>query len=215
MNIILKLVDFIINIDKYLGVIIQNYGMETYIILFIVIFCETGLVFLPFLPGDSLIFAASAFAAIGKLNIFILYFVVLFAAVLGDTVNYTIGKTLGNKLENSKIIKKEYLVKTHDFFEKHGGKSIVLARFVPIVRTFAPFVAGSGKMKYTKFIRYNLLGGFLWVTVCTLAGYFFGNIQFVKENFSLVIMAIILISLMPIILTYFISKIKKKEIKNI
>lgn len=211
MNVIFKLFDFIIHIDNYLGIIIQNYGIETYIILFLIIFCETGLVFFPFLPGDSLIFASAAFAAIGNLNIYILYFIILFAAFLGDTVNYGIGKKLGNKLQNNKIIKKKYLIKTQNFFEKHGGKSIVIARFIPIVRTFAPFVAGSGKMKYTRFIKYNLLGGFLWVTICILSGYFFGNIEFVKKNFSLVIVAIILISLMPIFTTYIIKIFKKKH----
>ena len=154
----MQVLDFIIHIDKYLGTIIQNYGIETYILLFVIIFCETGLVVTPFLPGDSLIFAGAAFAAIGKLNIWVLYFTVLMAAFLGDTANYEIGKKIGSKIEakeNPKFIKKEYLEKTQRFFEKHGGKSIVLARFVPIVRTFAPFVAGSGKMKYTRFIKFN------------------------------------------------------------
>lgn len=210
----MKIIDFILHIDRYLGSIIQTYGFETYIILFLIIFCETGLVVTPFLPGDSLIFAAAAFAAIGKLNIFVLYFVVLMAAFFGDTANYEIGKRLGTKLEekeNPKFIKKEYLAKTQHFFEKHGGKSIVLARFVPIVRTFAPFVAGSGKMRYNKFIRYNLLGSILWVTLCTSMGYFFGNIEFVKKNFSIVIIAIILISLLPMVIAYLVNKIKSKK----
>ncbi len=218
MNFILYLIEFIMHIDKHLGQIIQTYGTETYLILFLIVFCETGLVFLPFLPGDSLIFAASAFAALGSLNIFVLYFMLLFAAFIGDTVNYSIGKKLTNKiesLEKRKIIKKEYIEKTEAFFKKHGGKSIVLARFVPIVRTFAPFVAGSGKMHYSRFIKFNLLGSFLWVTLFCTMGYFFGNIPFVKERFSLVIIAIILLSASPIIIGYISSKIKKSRNKSV
>ena len=214
----MQVLDFIIHIDRYLGTIIQNYGIETYILLFVIIFCETGLVVTPFLPGDSLIFAGAAFAAIGKLNIWVLYFTVLMAAFLGDTANYEIGKKIGSKIEakeNPKFIKKEYLEKTQRFFEKHGGKSIVLARFVPIVRTFAPFVAGSGKMKYTRFIKFNLLGSFLWVTLCSATGYFFGNIDIVKKNFSLVIIAIVMVSLLPMIIGYILNKVKtKKEIEK-
>lgn len=213
MNIIMNLVDIILHVDKHLGAIIQNYGVETYIILFLIIFCETGLVVFPFLPGDSLIFAAAAFAAIGSLNIVVLFFVILIAAFIGDSVNYEIGKKLGKKLEEKgKIIKKEHMEMTRNFFDKHGGKSIVLARFVPIVRTFAPFVAGSSNMNYTKFIRYNLLGSFLWVLICTLAGYFFGNIPVVKENFSLVILGIIAISVLPMIIMYIINRKKVKKI---
>lgn len=209
----MNIIDFIIHIDKYLGEIIQNYGTVTYILLFAIIFCETGLVVTPFLPGDSLIFAAAAFAALGNLNVWVLYFVVLLAAFLGDTVNYEIGKKIGKRFEekDSKIIKREYLEKTHNFFEKHGGKSIVLARFVPIVRTFAPFVAGSGRMNYFNFIKYNLLGSILWVTLCTCAGYFFGNMEFVKNNFSLVVLAIILISVMPMVISFVLGKIKAKK----
>lgn len=212
MSLIMYLVDFILHIDEHLGVIIQNYGIQTYMILFFIIFCETGLVVTPFLPGDSLIFAAAAFAAIGKLNIVLLYFIVLLAAFLGDTVNYEIGKKIGNKLEeNGKIIKKKHIDETRKFFEKHGGKSIVLARFVPIVRTFAPFVAGSGNMQYKKFIKYNLLGSILWVSLCTFAGYFFGNIPVVKENFSMVILGIIFVSISPMIIAYIMNKIKAKK----
>lgn len=216
MQIILKLVDFILNIDVYLGTILQSYGPATYVILFLVIFCETGLVFLPFLPGDSLIFAAGAFAAMGSLNVFILYFVLLLAAFLGDTVNYHIGKKLGNKvesLENKRFIKKEHLEKTEQFFQKHGGKSIILARFIPIVRTFAPFVAGSGKMKYTDFIKYNIIGSILWVSICTFAGYFFGNIPVVKENFSTIILAIIFISVLPMVIAFVKSKLTKTKVE--
>lgn len=213
----MNIVDFILHIDRYLGEIIQNYGLLTYIILFVIIFCETGLVVTPFLPGDSLIFAAGAFAALGSLNVWILYFVILAAAFIGDTVNYEIGKKIGKRFEekDSKIIKREYLEKTHNFFEKHGGKSIVLARFVPIVRTFAPFVAGSGRMNYFNFIKYNLLGSILWVSLCVFAGYFFGNMEFVKNNFSLVVLAIILISVMPMVISFIVSKRKaKKEVKE-
>jgi membrane-associated protein len=218
LDIILKLVHVILNVDKYLGTIIQNYGTETYLILFLVIFCETGLVFTPFLPGDSLIFAAGAFAAMGRLNIILLYFIILLAAFLGDTANYHIGKKLTNKLdslEKRRLIKREYLDKTEKFFKKHGGKSIVLARFVPIVRTFAPFVAGSGKMKYTRFIRYNLLGSFLWVSLFTFAGFFFGNIYFIKERFSLIIIAIIFVSVCPMFIIYIRNKLKDKKKNNI
>ncbi len=212
MDLIKTVIDFILHIDTHLGEIISNYGLITYLILFGIIFIETGVVIMPFLPGDSLIFAASAFAAIGKLNIIVLYIICLFAAVLGDTVNFEIGKFFENKsLENSKLIKKEYLERTQNFFKRHGGKSIVIARFIPIIRTFAPFVAGIGKMKYTRFIRYNFLGGFLWVTTFCSLGYFFGNIPFVEKNFSLVVYAIIFISVLPVIITFINTKFKKKK----
>ena len=195
-----NLIDFIMHIDVHLGELISNYGFLTYLILFVIIFCETGLVVTPFLPGDSLIFAAATFCALKKLNIFILFFVVLTSAVIGDTVNYHIGKYFKNKLyklENNRFIKKKYIDKTQEFFIKHGGKSIILARFVPIVRTFAPFVAGIGSMSYKRFLSFNFIGAFLWVLLFTIAGYFFGNISFIKDNFSFVIIAIIFISLMP------------------
>lgn len=212
MDLIKTVIDFILHIDTHLGEIISNYGLITYLILFGIIFIETGVVIMPFLPGDSLIFAASAFAAIGKLNIIVLYIICLFAAVLGDTVNFEIGKFFeNNSLENSKLIKKEYLERTQNFFKRHGGKSIVIARFIPIIRTFAPFVAGIGKMKYTRFIRYNFLGGFLWVTTFCSLGYFFGNIPFVEKNFSLVVYAIIFISVLPVIITFINTKFKKKK----
>ena len=174
--------------------IITQYGTWTYFILFVVIFVETGLVIMPFLPGDSLLFAAGTFAAIGSMNIYYLIGLLMVAAILGDTVNYSIGHYLGERAYNIKWIKKEYFDKTHAFFEKHGGKTIFLARFVPIVRTFAPFVAGIGKMSYSYFITYNFVGGIVWVLLFTLAGYFFGNIPIVRENFELVIIAIILVS---------------------
>ena len=206
------IIDFIIHIDEHLGEIISNFGLQTYIILFFIIFIETGIVIMPFLPGDSLIFAAAAFAANGSLNIFVLYIVILVAAIIGDTANYHIGKVFGNKLINlnTKLIKKEYIEKTYDFFDKHGGKSIIIARFVPIIRTFAPFVAGIGKMKYLHFLSFNAIGAFLWTTLFCIAGFFFGNITFIKNNFSLVILAIIFISILPAIITFIKQKINKK-----
>jgi membrane-associated protein len=180
-----------------LDTIITQYGAWTYGILFAVIFVETGLVIMPFLPGDSLLFAAGTFAALGSLNLWSLLGLLMVAAILGDTVNYSIGHYLGERAYNIKWIKKEYLDKTHAFFEKHGGIAIFLARFVPIVRTFAPFVAGIGKMSYGYFITYNFVGGITWVALFTLAGYFFGNIPFVRHNFEYVIIVIILLSVLP------------------
>ena len=191
------LIDLFLHLNEYLANIINQYGGWTYAILFFVIFMETGFVVTPFLPGDSLLFAAGAFAAIGSLNIYFLLGMLMVAAVLGDTVNYSIGLYLGDRAYNIKWIKKEYFDKTHAFFEKHGGKTIFLARFVPIVRTFAPFVAGIGRMSYTYFITYNFVGGISWVLLFTLAGFFFGNIPFVQKNFEFVIVAIILVSVVP------------------
>jgi membrane-associated protein len=188
---------FFLHLDEYLATIISVYGTWTYIILFIVIFVETGLVVMPFLPGDSLLFAAGSFAALGSLNIWVLLVSLSFAAVLGDAVNYTIGHYLGERAYDIKWIKREHLEKTHAFFEKHGGKAIFLARFVPIVRTFAPFVAGVGKMSYKYFATYNVVGGITWVFAFTLLGFFFGNLEFVQKNFELVILAIVLISAVP------------------
>lgn len=200
MEILLNLIDFILHIDSHLGDIIMRYGSLSYAILFSIIFVETGLVLLPFLPGDSLLFAAGAFAAIGSFEILWLLFLLWLAAFLGDTVNYWIGHYFGQKLiDHPKFpINQKHLEKTHKFYEKHGGKTIFLARFVPMVRTFAPFVAGLGKMDYKKFLYYNVSGGFVWVFGFTLLGYFFGNIPVVKENFSLAVIAIILLSVVPI-----------------
>jgi membrane-associated protein len=191
------LIDLFLHLDEYMSNIINQYGAWTYAILFIVIFMETGFVVTPFLPGDSLIFAAGTFAALGSLNIWGLIGLLIVAAVGGDTVNYWIGHSLGDRAYNIKWIKREYLDRTHAFFEKHGGKTIFLARFVPIVRTFAPFVAGMGKMSYSYFLSYNVFGGIVWVLLFSLLGFFFGNIPFVKKNFEFVIIAIILISVVP------------------
>ena len=191
------LIDLFLHLDKYMNQVITQYGVWTYGLLFFVIFMETGFVVTPFLPGDSLLFAAGTFAALGSLNIWLLIGLLIIAAVGGHTVNYWIGHKLGDRAYNTKWIKKEYLDRTHAFFEKHGGKTIVLARFVPIVRTFAPFVAGMGRMSYSYFFSYNVVGGIVWVLLFTLAGFFFGNIPFVQKNFEFVIIAIILISVIP------------------
>lgn len=200
MELLTTFIDIFIHLDVYLNDIISQYGAWTYAILFAVIFVETGLVVMPFLPGDSLLFAAGTFAALGALNIYTLVGLLIVAAILGDTVNYWIGHTLGEKAYESKWIKKEYLDKTHAFFEKHGGKTIFLARFVPIIRTLSPFVAGVGRMSYGYFFSYNVFGGLVWVPLFAFAGYFFGNIEFVKHNFSIVILVIIAISLVPVFL---------------
>lgn len=199
MEILRFVLDFILHIDVHLGEIISNYGMVTYAILFAIIFIETGLVFVPFLPGDSLLFAAGAFAALGSLNVWIVIGLMIVAAIAGDTLNYWIGHFFGDALvKNPKVpIKKEHIEETQKFFDKHGGKTIILARFVPIVRTFAPFVAGIGRMHYGQFISYNIIGGISWVLVATLAGFFFGNIPFVKDNFSLVVLGIVGVSVVP------------------
>ena len=198
MEVVSFLIDLFLHLDEHLASIIHQYGAWTYGILFFVIFMETGFVVTPFLPGDSLLFAAGTFAALGSLNVYLLTGLLIAAAILGDTVNYWIVHYLGERAYSIKWIKKEYLDKTHAFFEKHGGKTIFLARFVPIIRTFAPFVAGIGRMTYGYFISYNIFGGIVWVALFTFAGYFFGNIPFVKKNFEFVIVAIILISVMPI-----------------
>ncbi|MGB8643961.1 MAG: DedA family protein [Anaerolineae bacterium] len=199
MNIILQLVNIVLHVDVYLNDIITQYGAWTMALLFIVIFVETGVVVMPFLPGDSLIFAAATFAARGSLNPWMIFIVLSIAAVAGDTANYWIGNRVGAKAYTGEVkwIKKEYMERTHRFFEKHGGKTIFLARFVPIIRTFAPFVAGVSQMPYGFFIRWNVIGGVLWVALFTMLGYFFGNIPFVQHNFELVIVAIVVISLVP------------------
>lgn len=203
METVLYLVDFILHLDEHLSQIIQNFGVWVYLLLFLIIFLETGFVVTPFLPGDSLLFAVGAFAALGALDARWLFLLLTAAAILGDSVNYMIGKFVGPKVfraQEARFFKKEYLEKTRLFYEKYGNKTIVLARFVPIIRTFAPFVAGIGHMKYGLFIFYNILGGILWVTLCMFGGYFFGNIPVVKENFSVVVLGIVFVSILPIIL---------------
>src|SRR3970282_202096 len=180
-------IDLFLHLDVYMANIISQYGVWTYAILFVVIFMETGFVVTPFLPGDSLLFAAGTFAALGSMNVWWLIGLLIVAAIGGDTVNYWIGHYMGDRAYNVKGVRKEYLARTPAFFEKHGGKTIFLARFVPIVRTFAPFVAGMGHMSYGYFITYNFVGGIVWVALFTLAGYFFGNIPFIKKNFEFVI----------------------------
>lgn len=195
-----EILDFLIHIDKHLSEIISQYGGWTYGILFLIVFLETGLVITPFLPGDSLLFAAGTFCALGSLDLEVVIILLSSAAIIGDTVNYWIGAIIGPKVftrENVRFLNKKHLQRTHDFYERYGAKTIVLARFVPIVRTFAPFVAGIGKMSYGKFLLYNVFGGILWVTLFSYAGYYFGNIPAVKSNFSLVILLIIIISIMP------------------
>jgi len=193
------LIDLFLHLDTHMAAVISQYGTWTYGLLFFIIFMETGFVVTPFLPGDSMIFAAGTFAALHALNVWLVFILLAFAAVLGDTANYWIGHFLGERAYHVKWIKKEYLDRTHAFFEKHGGKTIFLARFVPIIRTFAPFVAGVGRMSYSYFFSYNVFGGILWVALFTFAGYFFGNIPFIRDHFSMVIIAIILISLIPIV----------------
>ena len=202
-------VDIILHLDEYLTELVGTYGVLTYGILFLVIFAETGFVVTPFLPGDSLLFAAGAIAALGSLDIGLIVLALIGAAVLGDTINYWIGHYFGQKIvDNPKIkfINQEHIDKTEEFFKKHGGKTIILARFVPIVRTFAPFVAGVGTMHYETFLMYNLIGGVLWVTIFTLAGYFFGNLPIIKENFHYAIFVIIGLSLVPMIYEYYQNK---------
>lgn len=211
------ILDFVLHVDRYLGEFIQQYGTLTYVILFVVIFCETGLVVTPFLPGDSLLFAAGALAAIdttGTMNPFLLFAILAAAAVLGDTVNYFIGARLGTKLfeYNIPFLKKEHLDRTYEFYEKYGGKTIILARFVPIVRTFAPFVAGVGSMNYSRFITFNIIGGVAWVAIFLFLGYVFGNVPFVKQNFEIVTLAIVLISVLPMVFEYIRSRRAKSTV---
>ncbi|BAV12586.1 membrane protein [Moraxella osloensis] len=197
------LVDFILHIGDHLQELVKNYGNWIYAILFAIVFCETGLVVLPFLPGDSMLFAAGTIAAVGDMNIFVLIGLLIVAAVLGDFVNFEIGKHFGQKLfsnPNSKIFKQSYLQQTHDYYEKYGGRTIIIARFIPIVRTFAPFVGGMGNMNYAQFARYNIVGAVLWVVSFTTLGYFFGQLPFVKEHFSWIMIAIIVFSVVPMII---------------
>jgi len=214
MEFIGKLVDLFLHLDKHLNDIIGQYGTWTYLILFLIIFCETGLVVLPFLPGDSLLFAAGAFAALGSLNVFWLFVLLSIAAIAGDTVNYWLGYWLGPRVfhrEKSRFLNKKHLERTHAFYEKYGGKTIIIARFIPIVRTFAPFVAGIGSMTYWRFIAYNVIGGVAWVAICVFSGYKFGNLEVVRKNFSLVIVAIVLISVLPMLIEYVRHRLNKSN----
>ncbi|HBW38498.1 DedA family protein [Desulfosporosinus sp. BICA1-9] len=209
MELVMGLIDFILHIDRHLMEIIKDYGTWSYLVLFMIIFSETGFVVTPFLPGDSLLFVIGALGASGALNFKLALVLLIIAAVVGNTVNYFIGKMIGHKLlamKNSRIIKKEYLYKTQAFYKKHGGKAIILSRFLPIIRTFAPFVAGLGKMNFSKFFLYNCVGGVSWVMLFMFAGFFFGNIPAVKHNFTFVIFAIIFISLLPTVIPYLRSK---------
>lgn len=222
METIKSFINAFLHLDKSLAQIINTYGTGTYLLIFAVIFCETGLVVIPFLPGDSLVFAAGSFAANSDkyhLNIWILYIVLCFAAVLGDTVNYHIGKLIGSSImqkEKVLFIKKEYLERTHKFYEKHGGKTIILARFIPIIRTFAPFVAGAGEMTYLHFISFNLIGGVSWITLMLFLGYLFGGFPIVKNHFEIVIFAIVFISILPGIIEYIRQKkITKKNVADV
>jgi len=213
MELIGKLIDLFLHLDKHLNDIIGQYGSWSYLILFLIIFCETGLVVTPFLPGDSLLFAAGAFAALGSLHVFWLFGLLWMAAILGDTVNYWLGYWVGPRIfhrENVRFLNKKHLERTHVFYERYGGKTIIIARFIPILRTFAPFVAGIGRMRYLKFIAYSLAGGAAWVGICVFAGYFFGNLEIVKKNFSLVIIAIVLISTLPMLVEYIRHRVQRK-----
>jgi len=200
MDLLKQLVDLFLHLDKHLAEVIRDYGTWTNLILFLIVFCETGLVVTPFLPGDSLLFAAGTFASLGSLNVWVLFILLALAAILGDTVNYWVGKKIGPRAFTGTVrfLKQEHLRKTETFYEKHGKKTIIIARFVPIIRTFAPFVAGVGSMNYPVFLAYNVIGGVAWVASCVFAGYFFGNIPVVKSNFSIAILAIILISMIPL-----------------
>jgi len=210
MDFLLNALNFFLHLDVHLGEWINNYGLWTYVILFAIIFAETGFVITPFLPGDSLIFAASALAAQTVLNPWLIFLIVTAAGILGDSVNYAIGHTIGPRVfkEDVRFLKREYLDRTHAFYEKHGGKTIILARFMPIIRTFAPFVAGVGAMTYHRFILFNVVGAAAWVGLFTFLGYNFGNIPAVKENFSLVILGIIFVSVLPPIIEFFKERAK-------
>lgn len=212
MEIIREFMELFLHLDKHLYELVSNYNYWTYLILFIVIFCETGLVVMPFLPGDSLLFVAGAVVALGVLNIWVLVMVLCIASLLGDTVNYSFGSLIGRKiyLREYRFVNKSHLLKTNEFFEKHGGKTIILARFIPIVRTFAPFVAGAGAMNYPRFISFSVIGSVVWVFSCVFTGYFFGNMDVVKNNFSTAILIIVLIPILPVIFSFLKNKLTRK-----
>jgi membrane-associated protein len=214
MNIIRELVDLFLHLDRHLDQIITQYGFWTYLLLFLIIFCETGLVVTPFLPGDSLLFAVGAFAARGSISLPASLLLLAVAAIVGDTVNYWIGRKVGPRVfhrEDVRLFNRKHLDRTHAFYERHGGKTIVIARFLPIIRTFAPFVAGIGAMTYPRFVVYNMVGGALWVSLFVLAGYFFGNLKVVRDHFSVVILAIILVSVLPGLIEYLRHQVRDRR----
>ncbi len=211
MQFISQIFELIVHLDVHISEIVNHFGALTYLILFGIIFCETGLFMAPFLPGDSLIFVVGALSAAGTMNLWILAVTLVAAAIIGDTVNYHIGKYLGPKIfqkQNVKLLNKRHLERAHRFYERHGGKTVIIARFIPVIRTFAPFVAGMGSMSYGRFILYNIVGGALWVSVCIFSGYLFGNIPVVKDNFTLVVLAIIFISLLPVFISWLLNNKK-------
>jgi membrane-associated protein len=213
-DLINELVDVFLHVDEHLNAIIDQYGLWTYLILFTIVFLETGIVVTPFLPGDSLLFAAGTFAAIGALELWFLVVLLMAAAIIGDSVNYSIGKYVGPKVfhkENVRFLNKKHLQRTHDFYERHGGKTIIIARFIPIVRTFAPFVAGIGSMTYPRFLMYNVTGAAMWVSIFVVGGYLFGNLPFIREHFSFIIVAIVLISVMPAAVEYVRQKLAARR----
>jgi len=214
MEFIREIIETIIHLDRYLDLVIKSFGNWSYLVFFIIIFAETGLVITPFLPGDSLLFALGALGAIGSFNLLWLFIVLVSAAIIGDSVNYSLGKLFGQKIilkGNYRFFKKEHIEKTHKFYEKHGGKAIILARFIPIIRTFAPFVAGIGEMGYYKFFIYNVAGALLWVSIFLLGGYYFGNAPFVKENFFIVILVIIALSVAPVAIEFWKHRRSNKQ----
>lgn len=213
----MEIIQTLLHFEKYLAHIINLFGPLTYVLLFVIIFAETGFVVTPFLPGDSLLFVVGTLAGGGYLNIWFVYVTLLLAAILGDTVNYWIGNKIGEHVfmrENSRIFKKSYLEKTREFYAKHGGKTIILARFIPIIRTFAPFVAGIGNMNYRTFLTYNIIGGILWVTTLTFAGYFFGGLPLIKDNFEYAVFGVIIVSLLPVLYEYIKHKINRRASKK-
>ncbi|MED4351923.1 VTT domain-containing protein [Schinkia azotoformans] len=213
MTIIQNIIDFILHIDEHLVEIIKNFGGWSYGIVFLIVFVETGIVIFPFLPGDSLLFASGALSAMGAFNIVLLFIIFFFAAVIGDTVNYHIGRKVGTTISHGsfmgRLINQDKMIRAGNFFNKHGGKTILIARFMPFIRTFIPFIAGASRMKYSYFLVYNVVGAALWVGICTILGYFFGNISIVKENFSTVLLAIIFISVLPAIIDVIRRQLKK------
>ena len=202
MDLLWSLIDILLHLDRHLSDVIQHYGIWTYLILFLIVFCETGLVVTPFLPGDSLLFAVGTFAALGALDLALVIVLLSVAAILGDSLNYAIGARVGPRVfhADSRVLNRRHLERTHAFYERYGAKTIVIARFVPIVRTFAPFVAGIGRMRYGRFLLYNVAGGLGWIVLLTTGGYLFGNIPMVRRNFSLVIFVIIILSILPAVI---------------